>query len=97
MTDLIDRAVAYVQSPHYRDLTTRQLALLGVAMRHDSPLPVRDMARELRLAKPVVTRALHALERCGFVERRGGVDKRDRFIHVTAAGRAFRAKLGDVA
>lgn len=97
MSDLIDRAVAYVKSTQYLELTTRQLAVLGVAMRYSKPLRVREMADELRVEKPVITRALNTLEAHGFVERRRGSDKRDRFIHVTPAGHEFRAKIGGVA
>lgn len=94
MADLIDQAVAFVRSPSYIDLTTRQLAVLGIALREQTPLKVREMASTLNVAKPVVTRALDTLEGHGLVERRRGQDKRDRFICVTDAGRAFRSALG---
>lgn len=97
MSDLIDQAVTYVKSPAYLDLTARQLAIIGVAMGSSEPLPVREMARELNVARPVISRALDTLQRHGLVERRRGKDKRDRFIHVTDAGRAFRTSIGGVA
>lgn len=95
MADLIDQAVAFVKSNQYLELTTRQLAVLGIAMRHDVPLRTREMAAELSLSKPVVSRAVNTLEAFGFVERLRGRDRRDRLIGVTPAGRVFRAKLGD--
>ncbi len=97
MSDLIDQAVSFVQSPAYIELTTRQLAILGVAMQKPEPLKVREMASTLKVAKPVVTRALVTLERYGLVERRRGKDLRDRLIHVTDTGRAFRSAIGSVA
>jgi DNA-binding MarR family transcriptional regulator len=97
MADLIDQAVAFVTSPSYLELTTRQLAIMGVAMKHDEPLKVREMAHSLKVSKPVVSRALGTLEEHGFVERRRGEDKRERFIHVTDAGRAFRSAIGGAA
>ena len=97
MSDLIDRAVAWVKSPSYLELTTRQLAIIGVVMGEDAPICVRDLAKVLKLQKPVVSRALTVLQSMGFIERRRGTDKRDRFISITDAGREFRAKIGDVA
>lgn len=95
MPDLIDRAVAWVKSPMYIELTTRQLAILGVVMAQREPVKVRTLAQTLNLAKPVVSRALGALEERGLIERQRGKDRRDRFVHATAAAAAFRAKMGD--
>lgn len=94
MSDLIDRAVAWVKSPSYLELTTRQLAILGVVMGEDEPIRVRDLARTLRLQKPVVSRAVNVLQGMGFIARTKGADKRDRFISVTDAGRVFRSTIG---
>jgi DNA-binding MarR family transcriptional regulator len=55
------------------------------------------MAMSLNVSKPVVSRALAVLEGHGFVERRRGEDKRDRFIFVTDAGVAFRQAIGGAA
>lgn len=97
MSDLIDRAIAWVKSPSYLELTTRQLAVLGVVMDEVEPIRVRDLARTLKLQKPVVSRALTVLQGMGFIARVRGADKRDRFISVTDAGRAFRSKIGGIA
>lgn len=94
MPDLIDRAVEFVQSPSYRDLTLRQIAILGVAMSSDQPPRVRELASALHVSKPVVTRALNTLAELGLIERQRGYDRRDRFVHVTQAGRDFRTALG---
>lgn len=93
MPDLIESAIAFVRSPFYLDVTPRQLAVLGIALEEGQPLKVREMAATLNLTKPVVTRALDTLESHGLVERRRGKDKRDRLIHPTPAGRAFRSQL----
>lgn len=94
MADLIDQAVAFVKSPAYIELTTRQLAVLGMAMNAVQPLKVKDMAAAISVKKPIVSRALDRMEREGLLERRKGKDKRDCFIHVTDAGRAFRSAIG---
>ncbi|CAM8631644.1 MarR family transcriptional regulator [Sphingobium cupriresistens] len=97
MSDLFDQAVAFVRSPLYIEMTARQMAIIGVAMQDAEPVRVRDMAKRLGVAKPIVTRALNTLERHGFVERLRGPDRRDRLINVTDAGRAFRASIGGAA
>jgi DNA-binding MarR family transcriptional regulator len=97
MRDLIDQARAFVMSPLYIDLTARQLAIMGVAMESDQPLRVKDMAKAVRVEKAVVSRALDRMEREGLLERRKGSDRRDCFIHVTEAGRAFRSAIGGAA
>jgi len=97
MSDLIDQALTFVTSPNYIDLTARQLAIIGVAMDAGQPLRVKEMAAAIMVEKPVVTRALNRMEREGLLERRKGTDRRDCFIHVTDAGRAFRASIGGVA
>ena len=97
MADLLDRAVEFVKSPEYVDLTTRQLAILAVVMNAPQPPRVRELALALHVQKPVVTRSLDTLMKLGLVERHRGHDRRDRFIHVTDAGRAFRAALGGAA
>lgn len=95
MSDLIAQALTFVRSPAYIDLTARQLAIIGVAMDAGQPLRVKDMAAAIKVEKPVITRALDRMEREGLLERRKGAeDKRDCFIHVTDAGRAFRASIG---
>ncbi|WP_333883786.1 MarR family transcriptional regulator [Sphingobium yanoikuyae] len=97
MADLIDQALTFVRSPSYIDLTARQLAIIGVAMDAGQPLRVKEMAAAIMVDKPVITRALNRMEREGLLERRTGADRRDRFIHVTDAGRAFRASIGGAA
>ncbi|WP_163000222.1 MarR family transcriptional regulator [Sphingobium yanoikuyae] len=97
MSDLFDQAVTFVRSPKYIEITPRQLAIMGVAMSERYPMRVRDMAMSLNVSKPVVSRAVAALEGHGFVERRRGEDGRDRFIVVTDAGVAFRRSIGGLA
>lgn len=91
MSNLIDQAMSFVTSPAYMDLTIRQLAIIGVAADADEPLRVKDMAAAIKVDKPVICRALDRMERDGLLERRKGRDRRDCFIHVTDAGRAFRS------
>lgn len=93
MPNLIDQAMTFVRSPAYIDLTLRQLAIIGVAADAVEPLRVKDMAAAIKVEKPVITRALNRMERDGLLERKRGSDRRDCFIHVTEAGRAFRVSL----
>ena len=54
----------------------------------------RDLAEALHLARPTVSKMLHAMEKSGVIERRS--DERDQRltrVHLTAAGRELEAEL----
>jgi len=77
------------------DLTSRQMALMLEIYLHDDRLhTVRDLARTLNLSKPVVTRALDAMSRHGFVRRkRDEKDRRNVFLHRTVKGSTYLAEF----
>jgi len=94
MADLAAAARRFVLSPEYQDLTVRQLALLCVVADDEGPHHVRHLAKTLGVSKPVVTRAVNHLSRCGLLGRqRRPEDRRDVVIALTDAGREFRKTL----
>jgi DNA-binding MarR family transcriptional regulator len=94
MTDIVSLTVAWVTAPDSIDLTSRQIALLGVVCDEPGPHGVKHLAARLNLSKPVVTRGTRVLEQLGLVTRnRGKLDKRDCFITATNAGSALRTSM----
>lgn len=58
----------------------------------------RDLAEELHVARPTITKMLQGMERAGFVERRADEhDQRLTRVYVTESGRELEAKLRAVA
>jgi DNA-binding MarR family transcriptional regulator len=77
---------------------TRHLSALLVAYSRAEPLKVWQMANELDISKPCVSRILDFLGEQGFTaRRRDKVDRRDVFITITDKGRAFVASMGVLA
>ncbi|HEX7856227.1 MAG TPA: MarR family transcriptional regulator [Sphingobium sp.] len=94
MADLVAACTAFIHSPRYFDATPHQLALLGIVCDQSGPHKVKDLARAMGVAKPVITRATTKLVDMGFVRRdRSDADKRDVFISPTDGGRALREEL----
>ncbi len=78
------------------DLTARQMALLTTVYLTQGPHTVKGLAHRLSLAKPAVTRALDTLTALDFVVRkRDTEDKRNVFVHRTAAGAHFLNQMGE--
>jgi len=76
------------------DLTTRQMGVMLTVYCTPAPHTVRDLARELDVAKPVITRALDALSRQGLLRRRRDeTDRRNVFVERTVAGAVFLSDL----
>ena len=72
------------------DLTNRQMAMIMLIYSHQAPSTVRGLAEQLKVAKPVVTRALNRLGQLGFVQReRDTSDRRNVFIRRTSKGSDF--------
>lgn len=92
-TDLITQSLAWVLSPDYLDLTSRQFALLGILCDQPERHHVRDLARKLAVSKPVISRASTLLAWHGLVIRQRGEDRRDCILVATDAGRALRARF----
>ncbi len=81
--------VRYVRSGE-ADLTNRQMAMMMLIYSDPGPSTVRGLAEQLRVAKPVVTRALNRLGQLGFVRReRDMTDRRNVFIRRTTKGAEF--------
>lgn len=95
MPDLVIAARTFVSLPEARNLTVRQLALLGIIVDEDGPHHVRNLAAKLGVTKPVITRAVQKLGTKGLVERclQATDDRRDCVVAATVAGRALRATL----
>lgn len=95
--DLAALSLSWCQSDRYVDLTSRQIALLGILCDRPGPHRVRDLANQLRVSKPVITRAVSRLgEHRAAVRLRDPNDKRDIEIRATDRGRELRdAMRGD--
>jgi len=94
MNDLVSASLAWVRSSDYVELTSRQLALLGLVCDEEGPHYVRRLAQSLKVSKPVITRAATTLEERGLVvRRRPTADRRDKVLEATSAGREFRDML----
>ena len=84
------------------DLTLRQLAALMRVYAGEGPATVKEVARDLSVAGPAVTRAYVRLEGLGYLRRRrGDGDRRSavagRTTGGTAAVAAIRARLAEAA
>lgn len=78
------------------DLTARQTALLLQVYLTSPPHTVRGLAKELRISKPAVSRALDALGGRGLVRRkRDEADKRNVLVQRTVKGSVFLRDFGD--
>ncbi len=81
--------VGYVRSAR-PDLTNRQMALLLIVYLQPGPHTVRGLAAQLRVSKPVVTRALNTLGALGYLRRqKDEADLRNIFVERTVQGEAF--------
>ena len=79
------------------DLTTRQMALLLTVYLEPGPHTVRALAAELKVAKPVITRALDTLGRLGFLKRtRDAADRRNVLVHRTVKGAVFLSDFAEM-
>lgn len=72
------------------DLSARQMALLLCVYLDDGPHTVRGMAKELKISKPAVSRALDRLGELGYIRReRDELDRRNVLIRRTLGGAEF--------
>jgi DNA-binding MarR family transcriptional regulator len=85
----MDTLIGYVQSAR-PDLTNRQMALLMIVYLVPGPHTVRGLAGQLKVSKPVVTRALNTLGALGYLRRqKDESDLRNIFVERTKSGTAF--------
>jgi DNA-binding MarR family transcriptional regulator len=77
-----------------RDLTLRQLALLAAVYQCEQPPTVRALAAELGLSKPVISRAIDALEGLELCRRLPDPnDRRSVVVQKTVRGSVFVDRL----
>ncbi|WP_342779188.1 MarR family transcriptional regulator [Denitrobaculum tricleocarpae] len=80
------------------DLTWRQFTLLLQIYTSPPPHTVRGLAKDLKMSKPAVTRALDRLEKLEFLRRK--IDENDRrsiLVQRTVAGSVFLREFADMA
>lgn len=98
MTDLGSLSIAWLKSPAFVELTTRQTAILAIVCDEPGNHTVRDLARRIGASKPVVTRALNSFGQMGLIKRVGDPnDHRVIFAVPSDAGRALRAAMRELA
>ncbi len=79
------------------DLTSRQMAILLSVYMTTPPHTVRGLARELSVAKPVVTRAIDMLSKLGYLKRvKDEADGRNIFVRRTVAGAVYLRDFADM-
>ncbi len=77
------------------DLSTRQIAVLLTVYLEDRPHTVRQLAKELNISKPAVTRALDRLCKDGLLRRKtDDKDRRSVLIQRTVKGSVFLSEFG---
>ncbi len=79
------------------DLTTRQMVvMLVVYAPWEQKVRVRDLAEDLSLSKPAVSRALDRLEQLGYVRRKAdAADGRSVVLQPTMRGSKFLADFAE--
>ena len=93
MADFLPSCEAITRDDTMPDLTIKQYALLNMLSQYDS-VDYGELASNCGFQKPVLTRALHVLERCGWLASQPNpIDRRRRLMALTPSGRAFIAKL----
>ena len=79
------------------DLSARQMAILLTVFLEPPPHTVRGLARDLGIAKPVVTRALNSLVGLGFItKQRDHADGRNVLVQRTMKGARYLAAFADL-
>ena len=79
------------------DLTTRQMVvMLVVYAPWEQKVRVRDLAEDLSLSKPAVSRALDRLEQLGYIRRKADLaDGRSVLLQPTMRGSKFLADFAE--
>lgn len=72
------------------DLSARQMALLLSIYIGEQPHTVRGLAKDLKISKPAVSRALDRLGELGYIRReRDDLDRRNVLVQRTPAGAVY--------
>jgi DNA-binding MarR family transcriptional regulator len=78
------------------DLSVRQMSILLTIYLEAPPHTVRDLARKLKVTKPVITRALDTMGRLDLVSRRRDEkDRRNVLVQRTVTGALYLERLAD--
>jgi DNA-binding MarR family transcriptional regulator len=78
------------------DLSVRQMSILLTIYLEAPPHTVRDLARKLKVTKPVITRALDTMGRLDLVSRRRDEkDRRNVLVQRTVKGALYLERLAD--
>ena len=76
------------------DLSVRQLTILLTIYMEAPPHTIRDLAKNLQVSKPVITRALNAMGKLNLVaRRRDDADRRNVLVQRTVKGALYLDQL----
>jgi DNA-binding MarR family transcriptional regulator len=79
------------------DLSVRQLTILLTVYMEAPPHTIRDLAKTLRVSKPVVTRALNSMGKLDLLaRRRDEADRRNVLVQRTVKGALYLDQLADL-
>ncbi|MDP1702234.1 MAG: MarR family winged helix-turn-helix transcriptional regulator [Aestuariivirga sp.] len=79
------------------DLSTRQVSILLTIYMEAPPHTIRDLAKKLKVSKPVVTRALDSMGKLDLVaRRRDDADRRNVLVQRTVKGALYLDRLADL-
>jgi DNA-binding MarR family transcriptional regulator len=79
------------------DLSVRQLTILLTVYMEAPPHTIRDLAKTLRVSKPVVTRALNSMGKLDLLaRRRDAADRRNVLVQRTVKGALYLDQLADL-
>lgn len=94
--DILRGAVIESVRSDPRDLTQRQMAVILAVYLSDTSCTVRELAAELGVGKPAITRALDKLEGLGLVKRLADIrDKRSILVGRTVHGTVYLREMAD--
>ena len=79
------------------DLSTRQVSILLTIYMEAPPHTIRDLAKKLKVSKPVVTRALDSMGKLDLVaRRRDTTDRRNVLVQRTVKRALYLDRLADL-
>jgi DNA-binding MarR family transcriptional regulator len=79
------------------DLSTRQVSILLTIYMEAPPHTIRDLAKKLKVSKPVITRALDSMGKLDLVaRRRDTADRRNVLVQRTVKGALYLDRLADL-
>ncbi len=90
-----DVSLAMVQDAE-ADLSLRQISILLTIYLEAPPHTVRDLARKVKVSKPVITRALDTMGKLELVSRRrDNKDRRNVLVQRTVKGALYLERFAD--